>query len=161
MRAPPIWKPKECRVCQVSFIPNSSTQKQCSAACLEKWNRDSGRKYSTENTYKYVSGNWYRYFGTLMNKERRAVLTRQDLLDKLEEQNGLCALSGIPLTNILEVGITCKTNASIDRIVAGGTYAPSNIQLVCSALNKFRVDTEVDEFIEFCRKVVAYQDSKK
>ena len=78
-----------------------------------------------------------------------------------KEQNGKCALSGEELTCLLTKGSICKTNASIDRIVAGGPYTKDNIQLVCRALNSWRGDTDLMEFIEWCRKVVQYQDEEE
>jgi hypothetical protein len=71
----------------------------------------------------------------------------------LETQNGKCALSGVELTCTLQKGVRSKTNASIDRIDPKGPYVIENVQLVCSVINKFRIDTPVDEFVEWCRKV--------
>ena len=42
------------------------------------------------------------------------------------------------------------------RVDPKGGYVLKNIQLVCSAINKFRIDTPVDEFIDWCRKVANY-----
>jgi hypothetical protein len=70
-------------------------------------------------------------------------------------------LSGIPLTCTLEVGKRFKTNASIDRIIAGESYSMGNIQLVCSALNSWRGDTDLKEFIWFCQKVTEHQGELK
>ena len=114
---------------------------------------------TTKTQYAAISGNWSRYFSRLMRKWREG-LTTQDCLDVLEKQQGLCALSGIPLTCLLEQGKRFKTNASIDRIEAGGPYSVDNVQLVCSALNGFRTDTTLDEFIWFCTKVADYQKEK-
>jgi hypothetical protein len=75
-----------------------------------------------------------------------------------EKQGGKCALSGRDLTCTLEKGKKCKTNASIDRIEAGGEYAPDNIQLVCTALNSWRADTDLAEFIELCKQVARYHE---
>lgn len=116
---------------------------------------------TNETQYKNISGSWSRYFDRLLGKGRRDVLSRTDLLELLEKQKGLCALSGIPLTCTLEVGKRFHTNASIDRIEAGGTYAPINIQLVCSALNGFRRDVSLNEFIWFCTQVAEHQHSKE
>lgn len=60
------------------------------------------------------------------------------------------------MTCKLEKGVICRTNASIDRIKPKGEYTLDNIQLVCVALNKLRLDTPLDEFIEWCRKVADY-----
>ncbi len=105
--------------------------------------------------------------GKVLNKtfvlrgRKRDGLTLDTLLQKLEDQNFLCALSGVPLTCTLEKGIVHKTNATVDRIVAGGSYTPDNIQLVCRAVNSFRNNTSVEEYIEWCRIVTEYHNGRK
>ena len=79
---------------------------------------------------------------------------------QLEKQDFKCALSGVPLTCKLEKGVSCPTNASVDRIVAGGPYTADNIQMVCRALNAWRSDTTVTDFVEWCRLVVKFNDEK-
>lgn len=143
------------------FTPCSGVHKFCSDSCKGKWKYISG-KLSTENQYKEISGNWERYFSRLLQKSfRRGRLTRDDLLLQLKKQEGKCALSGIPLTCQLEVGKRFKTNASIDRIIAGEDYSPENIQLVCSALNSWRGDTDLNEFIWFCEQVSTFNKRKE
>jgi len=151
-----LRKQKECRVCGSLFTPRSGVHKYCSEACKGKWKYMIG-EVTTKKQYEAISGNWSRYFDRLLGKGRRGVLSRNDLLQKLEEQKGLCALSGIPLTCTLLQGTRFPNNASIDRIEAGGTYEPHNIQLVCAALNGFRKDCTVDEFISYCAAVTDYQ----
>lgn len=112
--------------------------------------------------YERISGDWTRYFNRLNRRTgKRPVLSTQDMLETLEKQKGLCALSGVPLTCLLEQGKKFKTNASIDRIIAGSEYTKENVQLVCSALNSWRGDTDLQEFIWFCKKVTEYQESKE
>lgn len=118
-------------------------------------------KETTETQYKKISGSWERYFSRLLNHGRRGQITREELIQVLTRQDGKCALSGIPLTCLLENGKKFTTNASIDRIVAGQEYSINNVQLVCSALNSFRNDTDLDEFIWFCQKVTEHALSKK
>ena len=108
--------------------------------------------------YARISGDWVRYFNRLNRRTgKRPTLTTEHMLSQLEKQKGLCAISGIPLTCLLEQGKKFKTNASIDRIIAGAEYTPDNIQLVCSALNSWRADTDLQEFIWFCKKVADFQ----
>ena len=108
--------------------------------------------------YERISGDWTRYFNRLNRRTtKRPNLTTADLLAVLERQQGLCALSGIKLTCQLKQGVKFKTNASIDRIRAGEEYSVDNVQLVCSALNSWRGDTDLDEFIWFCQKVTEHQ----
>lgn len=151
-----LKKAKACAICQTLFIPNSGVHKYCSQACKDKNNQQNG-SMSAEKQYSRISGDWARYFARLMRKWRSG-LTTQDLLLILEKQKYCCALSGVPLTCTLEVGKRFKTNASIDRIEAGGDYSPNNIQLVCSALNSWRADSDLKEFIWFCKQVTEYQE---
>ena len=153
---PRAFKEKHCVVCNTLFIPRSGIHKCCTESCRGKWKYING-SVSTESQYKYISGNWVRYFSRLMRKWRSG-LTTQDLINQLNKQNGKCALSGIELTCQLEAGKRFKTNASIDRIQAGGDYSPDNIQLICSALNSWRADSDLNEFIWFCKQVTEYQE---
>ncbi len=151
-------RPKTCVVCDTPFVPRSGANKFCSDKCRGKWKYITGDG-STDNQYRKISGNWERYFSRLIGRGmRRDSLTRDDLLALLEAQGGRCALSGVKLTCRLEKGKRFLTNASIDRIEAGGPYIPENIQLVCAALNGFRRDTPLDEFIWWCKKVAENAD---
>lgn len=38
---------------------------------------------------------------------------------------------------------------------------PENIQLVCAALNSWRGDTDLQEFIWFCKQVTMHQEGKE
>ena len=71
----------------------------------------------------------------------------------LEKQNYKCAISGLDLTCFLDKGTKFWSNASVDRINAGGSYTPDNIQLVCRAVNSWRSDMPLKDFIEICKAV--------
>lgn len=153
-------KQKECTVCGTLFFAQSGVHKYCSDTCKTKNNQKNG-SMSCKKQYERISGDWPRYFNRLNRRTTsRPGLTTQHMLDALERQKGLCAISGIPLTCLLEQGKKFKTNASIDRIKAGGEYLPDNIQLVCSALNSWRADTDLEEFIWFCQQVTEHQKGK-
>lgn len=154
------FKEKPCLVCGLVFKPKSGINKFCTESCKGKWKYITGQE-TTETQYKKISGNWSRYFSRLLARSmRRENISRQDLLDLLDKQGGLCALSGRKLTCTLEKNVKCKTNASLDRLRPGEPYTKDNIQLVCRALNSFRGDTEVDDFIDWCRDVANYNDKK-
>ncbi len=153
-----VFKEKICPVCNALFKPYSGVHTFCSEKCKGKWKYISGQQ-TTERQYEYISGNWHRYFCRLCcRSHKRDSLTAEDLLDILQKQDGLCALSGIKLTCTLKKGSRCLTNASIDRIDAGGPYIKENVQLVCTVLNGFRRDTKVEEFIWWCKKVAEYNN---
>jgi len=146
------FKPKPCTVCGGEFKPKSGGNKLCSSKCKMEWKQIIGNS-STEAQYNKISGNWLRYFSRLIGRKHRKKISREELVNLLEKQGGRCALSGVKLTCRLERGVKLNTNASIDRIVAGGDYVIENIQLVCSALNKWRGETPLEEFINWCEKV--------
>lgn len=153
------WKPKVCKVCGTKFTPKSGAHKFCSDQCRGKWKYIDGTS-STENQYAGISGNWKRYVSRLLyyGGRKRDNLTAQILLDQLEKQKYKCALSGVQLTCELRKGVYTQTNASIDRVVAGGAYTADNIQIVCRALNQWRANTSVPDFVEWCRKVVQHHE---
>ena len=151
-----VWAKKSCTGCGSSFTPKSGSNTFCNKDCYRKHKRTHGTG-RTDAQYMYVSGDWSRYFSRLCNqKHRRGQITRDDCLRILERQNYKCALSGERLTCTLASGVRTMTNASLDRIEAGGSYSPDNVQLVCVALNWFRRSTSVPEFIDWCRKVARH-----
>ena len=154
------WSTKTCPVCQSTFTPNSGAHKFCSATCKGKWKYISG-VMTTESQYKSISGNWPRYLTRLRyyGGRKRDALSLDTLMATLVKQDYRCALTGVLLTCQLEQGVVCPTNASVDRIQAGGPYTPGNIQLVCRAVNMWRSNLPVAEFVDWCRAVVDYHDS--
>ena len=155
------WKEKECLVCNSKFIPKSGHQKFCCAQCKGKWKYITGKE-TTETQYNKINGNWNRYFSRLLysSGRKRDNLTRDTLLEILTKQEGLCAISGVELTCHLEKGIRNPTNASVDRIIAGGPYTKDNIQLVCRAVNSWRSDLPLETFYWFCEQVVKHRQEE-
>lgn len=147
---------RACRECGVVIIM-SKAQHYCSPQCKGK-HKYSTQKVTTETQYEHITGNWKRYVSRLLyfGGRKRDQLTQEILLKKLEAQDYKCALTGLPLTCVLQKGVVTKTNASIDRIIPGGPYTEDNIQIVCRAVNSWRADLTVDEFIDWCSKVVKH-----
>lgn len=141
-----------CAICGGPFVMASTNHKYCSVRCKRVGARATGCE-STDRQYALISGDWARYYNRLRCQKGRQALTLTGLLDLHTRQGGRCALSGELMTCVLEKGTRCATNASLDRIDPKGPYVIENIQLVCAALNKFRIDTPVDEFILWCKKV--------
>ncbi len=158
-RAPAkLLESRFCLVCGAEFKPRTSLHTFCTTTCKGKWKYLTGVE-STEKQYKKISGNWYRYCARLLGRRKgRGDLTINQLLELLKQQDYKCALSGVDLTCQLEKGVKCKTNASLDRIKAGEPYTMENIQFVCAAVNSWRADTDLDEFIWFCKKITAWQE---
>jgi len=75
-----------CPVCNSSFQKKSGVHKVCSDSCKGKWKYLTGVD-STENQYKKISGNWYKYFQRLTCVKKREALTPEMLIDLLEQQD--------------------------------------------------------------------------
>lgn len=150
---------KTCKNCAKEFIIAQSKQEFCCDYCKGNYKYTS-EKITTESQYGLISGNWQRYLSRLLYAagRKRSELTRADLLEVLVKQNYKCAISGLPLTCKLEKGKKFWTNASVDRINAGGPYSKDNIQLVCRAVNSWRSDMPLKDFVDVCKAVASYQE---
>ena len=82
-------------------------------------------------------------------KSRRN-LTRNDLLELWQKQDGRCAISGLPMTCRTKSGEKFRYNASIDRIMPGDPYERNNVQLVCTIINSLMKDFSKEDFIRLC-----------
>jgi hypothetical protein len=150
---------RSCLVCHSDFIGYKSNQTCCSRKCFQKkyWHSKGSANRTTANIYARNNGRFDLYFrGLLAGRPDRKELSVTDLLLLLDRQGHKCALTGTAMTCSRTLKYHNPTNASIDRIVAGGPYSLSNIQLVCTAVNKFRADLTKEDFINWCKKVVEY-----
>ena len=154
------YKPIPCDSCKKEFLQKRTGHRFCSSTCKGVY-KYSSNTITTESQYKYISGNWLKYLNRLTFKRRRENgLTADLLMSLLVKQNYKCALTGKELTCILERGVVCQTNASIDRINAGGDYVIENIQLVCRAVNSFRNNVSLNEFISWCNAVTKHNQKE-
>ena len=147
---------RTCITCNTKFETDRSNKTYCSIRCK----KISYRK----RVYERKDGDWEWYFkGLLNNREDRKKLTPDLLVKLLENQNYKCALSGVKMTCKRIQGKTnyILTNASIDRINPGKEYNYDNIQIVCRAINSFRGNMSINEFINWCNKVTEHAVRKQ
>ena len=85
------------------------------------------------------------------------VITVEDLINLWNKQNGICALSGIQMTNKIFSGRTF-TNVSIDRIDSKKQYTLDNIRLVCMAVNQMKSDLTKEQLLFFCSNIIKYNN---
>lgn len=123
---------------------------RCNKCSKDKIIRDNGG-----NTINYTgtlnfTGSSYR--GWVHSAKRRGYewnLTKEQIEQKLIEQNGFCALSGIKLLPRTKSPY-CP---SLDRIDSNKGYYYENIQIVCSMVNVMKNKFNEKEFIEVCRLI--------
>jgi hypothetical protein len=71
-----------------------------------------------------------------------------------EEQDGRCALTGLPIN--FGNSWNRKCTASLDRIDSTKGYIEGNVQWVHKRINMMKGDLPEVEFLEFCKLVIAY-----
>ena len=86
-------------------------------------------------------------------------LELQYIIDLWSSQNGICALSGLPMTFELKQG-RVPTNVSIDKIDRTLGYIKGNIQLVCMVCNQIKSDLTEIEMYNFCKNIVKNYENK-
>ncbi len=80
-------------------------------------------------------------------------ITKEFILDLWNKQQGLCAISKIPMTYEIDSG-RVYTNLSIDQIIQGKGYTEDNVQLVCMAVNQLKSDWDMDTVLYICQSVI-------
>lgn len=79
------------------------------------------------------------------NKFRNAVEFERYVSELLKAQEGLCAITGIPL-QYDRVGDDRDLKCSLDRIDSNGHYEPGNLQVVCCFVNRWKNDDNDGNF---------------
>ena len=101
-----------------------------------------------------------RTFSTWMaSAKRRGIewsITKQQVEEKFQKQNGLCALSGIKM----EPKKNTPYRPSIDRIDSTKGYFEDNIQFICSRVNVMKNKFNQDEFVRLCGTIHEYNKEK-
>lgn len=146
-----------CYHCNKVILGARALQRFCSTECRRK-DEKARNPDRVKKRYEQLSGNWESYFKRLLAIENRKTLTIDDLFQVYAQQKGYCALTGQPLTCVMERGVRHWTNASIDRLIAGEGYTKDNIQLVCAAVNSWRGNQPLDQFISWCKLVAKHSE---
>lgn len=122
--------------------------------CKRKQNKEARKNYD-ENTrlYKTIQAR-------VLNAQTRArakgipcTITKDFILDLWNKQNGLCAISKIPMTYEMD-SRRIYTNVSIDQIEQGKGYTEDNVQLVCMAVNQLKSDWDMNTVKYICKMII-------
>lgn len=143
----------DCEKCGKGFSSTRSRQRFCSDDCRGFLNR------TTADQYSRIDGDHSLYLNRLLYKRNnvegksRENITREQLMDLWQKQDGRCAISNVPMTCRAKRGEKFPYNASIDRIVPGAPYEFGNIQLVCTVINSLMKDFSKTDFVRLCISV--------
>lgn len=131
-------------------------------SCLTQ--RQKYHNHSLDNESKLDKCLRWRYLAARDRAKRNNLdfdLTFEYIKELWNQQNGICALSGIQMTFLLQDG-RVPTNVSIDKINRLKGYVKGNVQLVCMACNQMKSDLTEDELYYFCQQIVkTYEDKNK
>jgi len=121
----------------------------------------SGKNSKTFNGYETITGSIVNRFQK--GAKQRGIeftVTAKYLYELFISQNECCSLSGIKLILPTNSKGANKGTASLDRVDSSKGYIEGNLQWVFKPLNIMKNTLTQDEFIELCRKIAYFQDSK-
>jgi hypothetical protein len=125
------------------------------------------RRTKSWKGYKDISGDFWR---TLCkageNKKLGFDLDIEYIWSIFEQQNGQCALSGLPIFLETSLGSLSKSGfqrrtASLDRIDSSKGYLRGNVQWVHKEINQMKSNRTEEDFIRLCEAVTLFQASKQ
>jgi len=76
------------------------------------------------------------------------------LFDIWDNQNGSCALSGLPLS----IEVNDPHGVSLDRIDSSTGYVKGNLQLVSAMVNRMKQEFNEELFINVCGHITNHKD---
>ena len=129
--------------------------------CRTKRANERKKEYSDE--YGLLKVLQMRYLAAKDRANKKGLpfnITKEYLKEKWDEQNGKCAVCGIPMTFEQCNGRT-PTNVSIDQISHKEGYIVGNVQLVCMAINQMKSDMEMNDLYMFCEAILENKNNKQ
>ncbi len=82
-------------------------------------------------------------------------ITKDELIDLYREQNGICAITKLPMHATTK---NKDLSASPDRIDTDKGYEKGNVRLVCSRANTMRMDLDDHDLLWWCRAIINAYD---
>ena len=118
------------------------------------------RRYEKLKTgSKDISGTYMSHIISSAKKRQKEFnLTIEYLQDLWDKQNGICAISGVPINMINKKRFNDQT-ASLDRVDSSIGYVEGNVQWVHKKINIMKTTLSDEEFIDICENVVNYHKS--
>ena len=110
------------------------------------------RKRMNDCPYSYIN-NLYHGLAYRRKKTHDFTVTKEDLHRLYDQQKGVCAYSGIEMTNIKDGEGYHLTNISIDRVDNDLGYVKGNIALVCLSMNMMKYTLELKDLVYWCKMV--------
>jgi hypothetical protein len=158
-------KKKYCSICKENksiddFNKNSATNNGLQSHCKDCGHNLSKKRFSTLDGFMLRL-----YHNVVHNLKKRAKnleceITKEDLINLYNKQEGYCKLSGIKMTHLAYTtkgnnNVLNPWNVSVDRIDSTKGYTKNNIQLVSVLINRMKSDQKDEQFYDMCQLIVA------
>lgn len=123
---------------------NAGTKQSCGC---RKRERSKGKENGKWRGYQDISlSYWSNLLTGAKNRKLHVSLTIEQAWEIYVSQNGLCALSGVPI----QFGGRNIGTASLDRKDSNLGYSPKNVQWVHKTVNRLKTNMSDSEFIRWC-----------
>lgn len=122
-------------------------------SCLKKDPNRTDRLIKKDNVTYYIKDRFYGAKHRAAKKNIPFNLTIEYLEKLWEEQNGICAISGIVMSHTILEG-KLDTNASIDKKEPSLGYIQGNVQFVCNRVNMMKSNMPIDNLLHFCKLII-------
>ena len=109
---------------------------------------------NANNANGYLKGYLQMRLSTLRQRHKKysgTPVTLDDLLDIYKKQNGMCAITGLPMHYTMEES---DLSVSPDRIDNSKGYIEGNVRLVCARANLMQSVLDDTHLLWWCRAVV-------
>ena len=145
----------DCGIVFNAIINNITTNKDYSCGCLS---RKRGKDHPLYAGYEEISSSlWWQIKNGADERGLEFEITIEQIWDLFLKQNRRCALSGMELKFAPSRKAYAQTTASLDRIDSLKVYTMDNIQWVHKRIQTMKMDSEEQDFINFCHTISDFQ----
>ena len=162
LKTPPHTTGHKTRVCnncnERKAITRYELKKQRWRAreCLDC--RSAGKRKRLSNSPHLYISNLYTQLAYRRRETHDYEITREYLYGLYETQKGICAYSGVAMTNIKDGTGYHLSNISIDRIDNTKGYLEGNIALVCLACNMMKYTLDLKDMKNWCKMITQHNE---
>lgn len=143
-----------CRACRKKPEQSDKIKKYKAAWHRRRGTRIDQRIYMQSTHTTWLSRKLSQSKDAARRKSHELNITLEDLLALWDNQSGLCAITGVPMTHSFH----CPFGASVDRIDSNEGYVNGNVQLVNKTINYAKnslTDEQIREWLDAVKEVEA------
>jgi hypothetical protein len=142
----------ECLLCgNNATIRRNKFGRQKSCGCIKFVTGENNRLFKG---YKEINkGKWNTYIRNAKSRNIEFNITMEYAYNIYEKQGKKCAITNEPIS-FWENATIRQSTASLDRIDNNKPYIEGNIHWVHKKINQIKMDMSLQDFIQWCEKVV-------